>query len=198
MASGDGNNIDMERDNDMKAAILTDLSKCIGCGACALACEEINGLPPQEKPTKLSHDAWTALESHGGVNVRRQCMHCLDPACVSVCPVTALQKTPKGPVIYDETRCIGCRYCMLACPYGIPRYDWDRNTPLVQKCKMCDPLLQEGRQPACVEACPALARTFGDLDDPNSEVSLLIKTHRGEVLHPELGNKPKVYYLAPR
>lgn len=150
----------------MKAAILTDLSKCIGCGACALACEEINGLPPQEKPTKLSHDAWTALESRGGVNVRRQCMHCLDPACVSVCPVTALQKTKEGPVIYDETRCIGCRYCMLACPFGVPTYEWEKPLPRVQKCIMCyDKRVKQGMQPACTAACPTGATIFGDRDD---------------------------------
>lgn len=162
----------------MKAAILTDLSKCIGCGACTLACQEINGLPVQEKPAKLSHDVWTALESRGGVNVRRQCMHCLDPACVSVCPVTALQKTKEGPVIYDETRCIGCRYCMLACPFGVPTYEWDKALPRVQKCIMCyDKRVKEGGQPACTAACPTGATVFGDRDELIREAQRRIEAH---------------------
>jgi formate dehydrogenase iron-sulfur subunit len=92
-------------------------------------------------------------------------MHCLDPACVSVCPVAALQKTPEGSVVYDETRCMGCRYCMLACPYRVPKYEWESPLPRMQKCIMCfDQRLSDGKQPACTEACPAQATVFGERD----------------------------------
>jgi formate dehydrogenase iron-sulfur subunit len=105
-------------------------------------------------------------------------MHCLDPACVSVCPVTALQKTPEGPVIYDETRCIGCRYCMLACPFEIPKYEWDNPLPKVRKCIMCyEKRIKEGKQPACVAACPTGATKFGDRDDLITEARHRIAQH---------------------
>ena len=150
----------------MTAAILNDISKCIGCGACALACSEINGLPKQSGDTKLSSEAWTVIENSGGVNVRRQCMHCLEPSCVSVCPVGALQKTAEGPVIYDEKRCIGCRYCMLACPFNVPKYEWDKQLPKVTKCIMCyEKMIKKGEQPACTAVCPTGATIFGDRDD---------------------------------
>lgn len=148
----------------MKAAILNDVTRCVGCGACALACKEVNGLPAGGT-NELSATTWSALDERGGHHVRRQCMHCLEPACVSVCPVGALQKTAEGPVIYDESRCIGCRYCMVACPFGVPRYEWNSPLPRVQKCVMCyHKRLSEGKQPACTEACPAGATVFGERD----------------------------------
>ena len=104
----------------MGAGILTDLTKCIGCEACAWACKEINELPREDGAKELSATTWTKIDRFGPVNVRRQCMHCLDPACASVCPVAALQKTESGAVIYKQERCMGCRYCMVGCPFGIP------------------------------------------------------------------------------
>lgn len=149
----------------MSAAILTDLTKCVGCGACVLACQQINGLPADEHPPKLSDVAWTALRKSRGVNIRQQCMHCLDPTCVSACPVGALQKTAEGPVIYEESRCIGCRYCMLACPFGVPKYEWGSAHPKVRKCIMCfEKRVREGGQPACTSVCPTRATVFGDRD----------------------------------
>ena len=97
--------------------------------------------------------------------MRQQCRHCLEPACLSACLVGALQKTPEGPVIYDSDKCMGCRYCMLACPYGIPRYDWEEPVPYIRKCDMCYERLREGGQPACVEACPEKATIFGKRDE---------------------------------
>ena len=156
----------------MSAAILTDLTRCIGCEACVFACKEINGLP-RDEAKRLSDTTWTVVDRIGDVNVRRQCMHCLEPACVSVCPVGALQKTAEGPVIYDATRCMGCRYCMIGCPFGMPKYEWHENVPKVQKCILCyEKSVKSGGQPACTAACPAGATIFGERD------ALLAEAHR--------------------
>jgi formate dehydrogenase iron-sulfur subunit len=161
----------------MSAAILTDLTKCVGCSACVLACEQINGLPADDRPPKLSEAAWTIIRDHRGVTIRQHCMHCLDPTCASVCPVNALQKTPEGPVIYEESRCIGCRYCMLACPFSIPTYEWQSAHPKVRKCGMCfDKRVREGGQPACTSVCPTGATTFGDRDALVREAHRRIET----------------------
>ena len=149
----------------MRMGILTDLTKCIGCQACVWACKEINELPG-DSAKKLSSTTWTSIEQRHGVNIRRQCMHCLDTTCVSVCPVAALEKTKDGPVIYHEDRCMGCRYCVMACPFEIPKYEWGSVLPKVQKCIMCyDKRVALGEQPACTEACPTGATIFGDRDE---------------------------------
>ena len=102
------------------ASILTDLTKCIGCEACVWACKEVNELPRSGSPDTLDAYTWTAVEEHGPVNARRQCMHCLDPACVSACPIGAIELQPNGAVWYHVDRCFGCRYCLLACPFQVP------------------------------------------------------------------------------
>ncbi len=146
-------------------AILTDLTKCIGCEACVWACKEINELPKEDDAKRLNSTTWTVIRRHSGVNIRQQCMHCLDPACVSVCPVAALEKTNKGPVIYHEERCMGCRYCVLACPFEIPKYEWNKTLPRVQKCIMCyTNCVSRGQEPACTSVCPTGATIFGVRD----------------------------------
>jgi formate dehydrogenase iron-sulfur subunit len=152
-------------------AILTDTTKCIGCGQCVIACKQVNKLE-DDMPRRwtlndgLSSRNWTSVVVREGDKfVRKQCRHCIDPACMSVCPVGAFSKTADGAVVYDSTKCIGCRYCMMACPYGIPRYDWDKAVPYVQKCNLCAPRLAEGKQPGCTEACPTKATIFGDRDE---------------------------------
>jgi formate dehydrogenase iron-sulfur subunit len=157
-------------------SILTDVTKCIGCDECVAACQEVNELPP-ERPwrwlrriTDLSSARWTTVNRVDGDGedrfVRRQCRHCLEPACVEACIVGALTKTPEGAVVYDRDLCIGCRYCMIACPFEIPRYSWEDTVPYVQKCDMCYERVQtEGKLPACVEACPTQATIFGTREE---------------------------------
>jgi formate dehydrogenase iron-sulfur subunit len=111
---------------------------------------------------KLSACTLNVVQTHGSVFVRRFCMHCQEPTCASVCPVGALKKTVAGPVVYDADRCMGCRYCMMACPFGIPRYEWKKTLPKVKKCTMCVPRQAKGQQPACTEVCPVQASIFGE------------------------------------
>jgi len=154
----------------MSMAILTDVTKCIGCNECVIACKNLYNLDTDvprkwHKDDGLSSKNWTSIlikeENH---YIRKQCRHCLEPACESVCPVGALHQTPEGAVVYDSHKCLGCRYCMMACPYGIPRYEWDSAVPYVRKCIMCTDRIKKGQQPACTEACPADATIFGDRD----------------------------------
>ena len=147
-----------------KKAMLIDITLCIGCNSCQEACKKTNGLPEGEEK-KLSDTAYTALEEHDGVFVRRMCQHCESPTCVSVCPVGALEKTAEGPVIYDEAKCIGCRYCMQACPFQVPRYQWGSTYPRIEKCVFCHDRIAKGLPTACSEACPTGATKFGDRDD---------------------------------
>lgn len=146
-----------------RGAILTDLTRCVGCEACVWACKEVNGLPREDGGKALSATTWTVVEHRAGLNVRRHCMHCEEPACASVCPVGALHKTREGPVVYDASKCMGCRYCMIGCPFGIPKYEWGSALPLVRKCVMCfQARVSRGEEPACTAACPAKATVFGE------------------------------------
>ena len=147
----------------MSWGLLFDSTRCIGCGACSAACKEQNGLPlPIEERTTAY--TWTVVERRQGQNVRRMCMHCLDPTCVSVCPVGAMRKTESGPVVYDATKCIGCRYCIMACPFDVPKYQWDRAVPVVGKCVMCASRVEAGKPTACAAVCPTGATLFGERD----------------------------------
>jgi formate dehydrogenase iron-sulfur subunit len=145
-------------------ALLFDANWCVGCGSCGEACAEKNDLPQDAEPG-LSSDRFTSLEEHDDWYLRRMCMHCVEPSCASACPVGALHKTEAGPVVYDFDKCIGCRYCMLACPFSVPRYEWSSLTPRVRKCQMCPDRLAVGRPTACAEACPAEATMFGERDE---------------------------------
>jgi len=157
-------------------AILTDATKCIGCQRCVQGCVQRNELPPDFPARFKAKDGLSAvrytsiLEIPGKAPntsrfVRRQCMHCVDPTCVAACLVGALQKREDGPVSYDADRCIGCRYCMLACPFGIPRYEYDKALPYIHKCKMDESCRVAGGAPACTSSCPTGATVFGLRDD---------------------------------
>ena len=161
------------------AGVLVDLTRCIGCRACESACRVRAGFG--SLPTaaigygpgdgKLSFQSRTFVDfRNGGTRpkqpVKRQCMHCLEPACVSVCPVAALEKTAAGPVVYHENICIGCRYCLLACPFSVPKYEWDNALmPRVGKCDFCADRQAKGQSPACVAACPTGTLKLGKRTD---------------------------------
>ncbi len=157
--------------SDYAWAVLIDLTRCTGCNRCTLACKTAHQLPnPEQIPTGLESGAYSfvAARTVAGqgadakrVFVKHQCMHCLHPACASACTVGALRKTAEGPVVYDAARCIGCRYCQYACPFGIPTYDWQNPLGLIHKCELCYERLAEGQPPACVAACPTGALQFG-------------------------------------
>jgi len=155
--------------------LLFDSTRCVGCGACTAACKEQNHLPlPIEAETTAY--TWTVVEQRNGAFIRRLCMHCLDPTCVSVCPVGALTKTAEGPVVYDAKRCIGCRYCIMACPFGVPKYQWDRALPVVGKCILCADRVAEGKATACATACPTGATLFGDRESLVREARRRLET----------------------
>ncbi len=160
-----------EIDSEDAYGILYNAKACIGCRECESACKSRRDLPTVNEP-ELDADNWTIIKlyqeeenQHIYSFIKRNCMHCVDPACVSACPVGAMQKTPDGPVIYDETICIGCRYCMAACPFDIPKYEWEKVFPRVQKCDMCADRIAAGNEPACVAACKIGALKFGKRSD---------------------------------
>ena len=164
--------------------ILTDITRCVGCRTCEAACNEINKLPPPkvpfddqsvfEKTRRTDEQAYTVVNRYpnpkpGGppIYVKHQCRHCDEPACASACLVAAFTKTPEGPVTYNKGVCVGCRYCMTACPFYVPAYEYNNPlSPEIKKCTMCyDTRVSEGGIPACVEACPMEAMTFGKRSD---------------------------------
>jgi len=158
---------------DAERSVLVDTTVCIGCRACEAACAEVNGLPdPSLDEVVYPLMRQTGPESFTVVNrvirkngkpryVKRQCMHCIEPACASACPVRALDKEPFGPVNYHADRCMGCRYCMVACPFRVPKYEYAKAIPRVRKCTFCAERQKEGKKPGCVGVCPSGALNFG-------------------------------------
>jgi formate dehydrogenase iron-sulfur subunit len=152
--------------------VLVDTTRCAGCRACEAACAEANQNPAPDAAADLSvrrdtsqhvftvinQSSRTGLEPRFG---KKQCMHCLAPACASACPVRAMDKLPTGPVVYDASRCMGCRYCMVACAFDIPKYEYERAAPRVRKCGFCAERQAAGVEPACTSVCPTGALTFG-------------------------------------
>jgi formate dehydrogenase iron-sulfur subunit len=147
-----------------RQAMLIDIKRCIGCQSCVAACKQLHGFPDKQEKD-LSPTAFTVVREAQGKFIRKLCMHCQDPTCASACPVGALTKTEAGPVVYVADKCIGCRYCLQACPFQVPRYEWDRLVPFVKKCDLCAERIAKGQVPACVEACPVQASQFGTRDE---------------------------------
>jgi Fe-S-cluster-containing dehydrogenase component len=185
--------------------VLHDTVRCIGCRRCEAACNTVNKLPTPEKPfddltvldreRRTSAGAYTVVNRYGEATagdtaapfsgaspafIKRQCNHCLEPACASACFVRAFTKTPEGAVVYNADVCVGCRYCMIACPFEIPAYQYgDAFSPEVTKCTLCHPRVVEGLLPGCVEACPTEALIFGERSD------LLTMARRRIARHPD-------------
>lgn len=154
------------------ASMLYDSTICVGCRACQVACKKRNGLAHEtdesglyEMPHDLDSKTWTLIKLYKDASamsfIKNQCMHCIHAACVSVCPVGALEKLPSGPVIYHQERCIGCRYCMAACPFHIPKTEWEKPLPFIQKCDFCADLQAKGEHPRCGAVCPTGALIYG-------------------------------------
>jgi len=201
-------------------AMVVDRERCIGCWSCAVICKSENDLPlgtwwnriltEGDEIDQPEEARGGALEMHW---LPLACQHCENAPCVKVCPVGATYHRDDGLVMQDYDRCIGCRYCMIACPYGVRVFNWGapvRPTPYdtgmvaprpigtVEKCTMCVHRLVEDQVPSCVWSCPTGARVFGDLDDPDSRVNRLIREREGFELLEEAGTKPSVHYLPPR
>ena len=198
-----------------------DSKSCISCHSCAVACKVENNLPDTIWWNRILTDGGPNMDTPAGTypnltirNIPMGCQHCENPACVKVCPVGATYKDPEtGVVRQDYDKCIGCRMCMSACPYtGVRSFNWEEpgyhvdfavgdadvvphQKHTVEKCTMCWHRLAKDLQPACMEVCIGRARFFGDLNDPESEVSKLIAKRQYIQLLPEMGTKPSVYYL---
>lgn len=208
-------------------AMAIDVRKCLeldGCRACINACHQAHNVPaipdrahevkwiwkePFER-TFAIEDPDTVTAALRGREVLVFCNHCDNPPCVRVCPTQATWKRDDGVVAIDEHRCIGCRYCVAACPYGSRSFNWvdprpflvrttseypTRTRGVVEKCNLCEERLAKGQPPACVRACPGGAMLFGDLRDPDSEIRKTLAARYSIRRKPELGTRPQVYYV---
>ena len=169
------NNIKADSAKEPKefVGVLVDTTRCIGCRSCEVACSTThNNFVPDTKSDKAleavrdTSDKQYTVVNHfktakGDIFVKKQCLHCWQPACAAACLVNAMLKTKEGPVTWDGDKCMGCRFCMISCPFDIPKFEYSGWNPRIQKCNMCYERLQEGKRPACVESCPTDALMFG-------------------------------------
>lgn len=173
--------------------MVVDLRKCIGCQACTVACHMENAVPIGKFRTVVSNYEIKLGGKTRNVVLPRLCNHCENPPCIPVCPVQATYQRDDGIVVVDNNRCVGCAYCVQACPYDARFINSETNT--ADKCTFCVHRLEAGLLPACVETCVGGARIFGDLKDPTSQVSKLITEHSTQGLRPEMKTRPQVYYI---
>jgi formate dehydrogenase iron-sulfur subunit len=149
-----------------KYGFLIDASRCIDCRTCLVACSVENKVPMTHTRIWMKDtDVQGKFPDLSRYTAPYHCMHCVDPSCVSACTVGALQQNEEGVVVYDNERCIGCRYCMYACPFGVPNFEWEKSLALIVKCDLCFERLEEGQQPACAATCPTEAIKFGTRAD---------------------------------
>ncbi len=189
----------------MSKAMLMDLTKCIGCRACQTACKQWNELSAEttsnngsyQNPPQFSDKTWAVVtfneieyqDKFAWIFAKRQCMHCEHPACVSACTVSALAKTAEGPVVYDADKCIGCRYCQYACPFGVPAFEWQETLGLIRKCTMCADRQAAGMEPSCAKTCPTGAILFGDREELLQEARDRIAANPDRLRRPYLRRK---------
>ncbi len=180
-------------DEQHRWAMVVDLRKCIGCQACTVACTMENVVPPGKFRTIVStYEIQLEGETRNMV-LPRLCNHCENPPCIPVCPVQATYQRNDGIVVVDNERCVGCSYCVQACPYDARFINPKTNT--ADKCTFCVHRVEVGLLPACVETCVGGARIFGNLKDPESEVAKLISKYATRGLRPEMKTRPQVYYI---
>lgn len=176
-------------------AMVIDLSRCNGCKACTISCGVENGNKPSEHRTEVLQKSITIGEKEYAINLPMLCNQCDEPSCVKVCPTRATYKRDEdGIVVIDSTVCIGCNYCIQACPYKGVRFE-NTQTSVVDKCNFCIQRTSKGLLPACVETCIGEARTFGDINDPKSVVSKLLEENDAMLLEYKEGTKPNVFYI---
>jgi len=175
--------------------VLVDTTRCIGCRTCEVACARQNGWEAPdvandgalEQERETTEKRWTVVNRYetdkGEVFVKKQCLHCWQPACAAACLTNAMYKTKDGPVIWRTDKCMGCRYCMVSCPFNMPKFEYDSWNPSLKKCIMCYDRLQEGRGPACVEACPTDALMFGQKRELVEIARVRIYNHPDKYVH---------------
>jgi formate dehydrogenase beta subunit len=179
--------------------MLYDTTLCIGCKACVVACKEANSMPADidgygqglyDSPDSLNQYTKNIIQLYRDAGeesfVKKQCMHCVDPACVGACMLGALQKGKFGVVTYDVSKCVGCRYCETVCPFNVPKFQWAKVAPKIVKCEFCKERLAAGKEPACTEVCPRKAVIFGSHSDLLDEAHRRLKNNPGRYV-------PKVY-----
>jgi tetrathionate reductase subunit B len=180
-------------DGKQRWAMVVDVQKCIGCQACTLACIMENAAPENSFRTIVSTYEVQEGAHTGSYMLPRLCNHCEEPPCIPVCPVGATFQRADGIVVVDGERCVGCAYCVQACPYDARFINHD--TGKADKCTFCAHRIDAGLLPACVETCVGGARIFGDLNDAGSTVHQLLEQNQVKVLMPEMGSQPHVFYL---
>lgn len=171
--------------------------RCIDCKACQVACWAENEVPLGKSRNWITRDGYRGTFPNLSIDyLPGNCMHCQNAPCVSVCPTSASYRRNDGIVAVKYEKCIGCKYCMAACPYNARLFHPEKK--VADKCTMCMHRVDQGKKPACVTTCVGGARVFGDLNDPNSRVASLLRKYRAQVILPEQGTRPSVYYIMDR